>query len=125
MPAAYLSGAIVALLGLSLPGTHDGDGGAGDRDAGHRGDAGADLAPPRRHFTAAAVLPPSDALPMSLTLIVTGAGLAGTAAIWADKWLLWFGPDSAAALGHLRLNPINDLGSFLGLLTLVPGLTRC
>ena len=26
-------------------------------------------------------------------------------------------------LGALRLNPINDLGSFLGLLTLVPGLT--
>lgn len=51
------------------------------------------------------------------------AGLANALALWIDKWLLWWGPDSVATIGVLRLNPINDQASFLGLLTLVPGLT--
>lgn len=84
---------------------------------------GAVVALLRRHFAAAALPPPRDALPPRLAMMVAGSGLAGVLAIWADKWLLWIGPGSVAALGGLRLNPINDIGSFVGLLTLVPGLT--
>lgn len=51
------------------------------------------------------------------------AGLANALALWIDKWMLWWGPDSVATIGGLRLNPINDQASFLGLLTIVPGLT--
>ncbi|WP_440979076.1 exopolysaccharide Pel transporter PelG [Sphingomonas pseudosanguinis] len=77
----------------------------------------------RRQFTAPPILPGRDLIGSRLALIVGMAGLAGAVAIWVDKWLLWAGPDSIATLGHLRLNPINDAGSFLGLLTIVPGLT--
>ncbi|RZM19374.1 MAG: hypothetical protein EOP67_57740, partial [Sphingomonas sp.] len=77
----------------------------------------------RRHFSAAPVLPARDAMTPRLAQIVAAAGVAGVAAIWIDKWLLWLGPDSIRAIGLLRLNPINDQGSFLGLLTMVPGLT--
>ncbi|MES2338061.1 MAG: exopolysaccharide Pel transporter PelG [Pseudomonadota bacterium] len=56
-------------------------------------------------------------------LLVGGAGLMGVVAIWIDKWMLWFGSQSIVALAPLQLNPVNDLGSFLGLLTIVPGLT--
>lgn len=51
------------------------------------------------------------------------AGLANAMALWIDKWILWWGPGGSAAIGHLRLNPVNDQASFLGLLTMVPGLT--
>ena len=51
------------------------------------------------------------------------AGLANALSIWIDKWLLWAGPNSIETIGQLRTNPINDQASFLGLLTLVPGLT--
>lgn len=77
----------------------------------------------QRHFAAAAVLPPRDAIAPQLAYIVAAAGVAAVAAIWIDKWLLWNGPGSVTAIGQLRLNPINDQGSFLGLLTMVPGLT--
>ncbi|MDF8335537.1 exopolysaccharide Pel transporter PelG [Novosphingobium cyanobacteriorum] len=55
-------------------------------------------------------------------VLMIAAGFASTAAIWIDKWLLWFAPGSVAAAGSLRVNPINDHGSFLGLLTIVPGM---
>lgn len=51
------------------------------------------------------------------------AGLANALAIWIDKWLLWWAPGSVQAVGLLRVNPINDQASFLGLLTMIPGLT--
>ena len=51
------------------------------------------------------------------------AGLANALAIWIDKWLLWWAPGSIQAVGALRVNPINDQASFLGLLTMIPGLT--
>ncbi|KQM96825.1 exopolysaccharide Pel transporter PelG [Sphingomonas sp. Leaf25] len=77
----------------------------------------------RRHFAGDPVLPSPQAMPRRLATIIALAGVAGVAAIWIDKWILWFGPESGWALGLLRLNPINDEGSFLGLLTIVPGLT--
>lgn len=77
----------------------------------------------RRHFTGPAVLPPHEAMPARLATLVAFSGVAGVLAIWIDKWLLWLSPGSIAVLGALRLDPINDLGSFLGLLTMVPGLT--
>lgn len=51
------------------------------------------------------------------------AGLANAIALWIDKWLLWFAPDSVAPVGNLRVNPIYDQASFVGLLTLIPGLS--
>jgi len=51
------------------------------------------------------------------------AGLFATAAIWVDKWIIWQGPGSVAVSGRLRLNPLYDGASFLGLLSLVAGLT--
>lgn len=77
----------------------------------------------RRHFASDVVLPPRDAMHPRLALIIALAGIAGVVAIWIDKWILWVGPASQVAVGALRLNPINDEGSFLGLLTIVPGLT--
>ena len=77
----------------------------------------------RRHFSAAPVLPDRTAMAPRLAQIVAAAGILGVVAIWIDKWQLWFGPASIPTIGLLRLNPINDQGSFLGLLTMVPGLT--
>ncbi|MCU6454549.1 exopolysaccharide Pel transporter PelG [Sphingomonas sp. A2-49] len=76
-----------------------------------------------RQFAAAPVLPARDAIAARMATIVACAGIAAVAAVWVDKWLLWWGPESVPAIGLLRLNPINDQGSFLGLLTMVPGLT--
>lgn len=77
----------------------------------------------RRHFAAPALLASLELPPVRRAALVAGSGLLGVAAVWVDKWLLWQGPSSVATLGLLRLNPINDSGSFLGLLTIVPGLT--
>ncbi|MBM3927345.1 MAG: hypothetical protein FJ335_02655 [Sphingomonadales bacterium] len=76
-----------------------------------------------RRFPAPARRPGRGLIAPGQAAIVALAGLTSVVAIWIDKWILWFGPRSVEALPGLRLNPINDLGSFLGLLTLVPGLT--
>ena len=51
------------------------------------------------------------------------AGLANALALWIDKWMLWWAPTSMPVLGSLRVNPVYDTASFLGLLTLIPGLS--
>ena len=56
-------------------------------------------------------------------LAVGFAGLANAMAVWIDKWISWWSPTSVAALGMLRVNPVYDQASFLGLLTIIPGLT--
>lgn len=56
-------------------------------------------------------------------LALGAAGLANALAIWIDKWMLWWAPGSVQAVGALRVNPVNDQASFLGLLTMIPGLT--
>ncbi|WP_313806468.1 exopolysaccharide Pel transporter PelG [Sphingobium sp.] len=56
-------------------------------------------------------------------LTLGAAGLTNALAIWIDKWLLWWAPGSVQAIGALRVNPVNDQASFLGLLTMIPGLT--
>ncbi len=76
-----------------------------------------------RRFPAPAFAPSRTLITGRQALLVSGAGLMGVVAIWIDKWMLWFGPESVVVLAPLRLNPVNDLGSFLGLLTIVPGLT--
>ena len=51
-------------------------------------------------------------------------GTFATLALWMDKWITWYAAgDSVAGLSMLRFNPIYDPASFLGLLSLVPGLT--
>lgn len=76
-----------------------------------------------RRFPAPALRPPPTLLDRRQGLLVAGAGLMSVVAIWIDKWILWFGSESVVALEPLRLNPVNDFGTFLGLLTIVPGLT--
>lgn len=56
-------------------------------------------------------------------LALGAAGLTNALAIWIDKWLLWWAPGSVQAVGALRVNPVNNQASFLGLLTMIPGLT--
>lgn len=53
---------------------------------------------------------------------VTLAGIFATAALWVDKWVMWFAPGSIAASGHLRFHPLHDSATYLGLLSLIPGL---
>lgn len=60
---------------------------------------------------------------MRHTIHLGAAGLANALALWIDKWILWWGSGSIASIGWLRLNPVNDQASFLGLLTMIPGLT--
>ncbi|KQU57215.1 hypothetical protein ASG67_17355 [Sphingomonas sp. Leaf339] len=51
-------------------------------------------------------------------------GTLATLAIWIDKWIIWYAADdSVAGLSMLRFHPVYDPASFLGLLSLVPGLT--
>lgn len=66
----------------------------------------------------------TDWLSKSHGVILLGmSGFANALAVWVDKWILWWSPGSMQALGALRVNPVNDQASFLGLLTMIPGLT--
>jgi uncharacterized membrane protein len=50
-------------------------------------------------------------------------GLFFNAAVWVDKILFWFTPDtSALVIGPLRASPIYDVPIFLSYLLIVPGL---
>lgn len=77
----------------------------------------------RRHFRAAPDIGPADMPDAKRAMLLVLTGCASAGAMWIDKMLLWNGPESVATLGALRLNPINDYGSFLGILTIIPGLT--
>ncbi len=51
------------------------------------------------------------------------SGLFFNAAIWADKILFWFSPDTGAqVIGPLRASPIYDVPIFLSYLLIVPGM---
>ena len=55
------------------------------------------------------------------SLAVTG--LLYNVAIWADKWIFWFNPDtSEQAIAPLRYSPIYDFPIFLAYLSIVPGM---
>ncbi len=123
VPVAYLIGIGTAVALLALIASPGGTRVLAIVTAGAGVTLGAILIVLRRYFREAPTLPQRDLIGLRLGGIVAAAGLAGAVAIWVDKWLLWMGPGSVVALGALRLNPINDGGSFLGLLTLVPGLT--
>jgi uncharacterized membrane protein len=77
----------------------------------------------RHHFRAAPDLTRADMPDAKRAALLVMTGCASVGAMWVDKMLLWHGPGSQATLGLLRLNPINDYGSFLGILTIIPGLT--
>ncbi|CAN5321866.1 exopolysaccharide Pel transporter PelG [soil metagenome] len=76
----------------------------------------------RYHFAAAPCLDRTDLPDAKRAVILIVTGCAAALAMWIDKMLLWNGPGSVATLGMLRLNPVNDYGSFLGILTIIPGL---
>lgn len=77
----------------------------------------------RRHFHTPPVIGHADMPDAKRAMLLVLTGCASAGAMWIDKMLLWNGPESVATLGMLRLNPINDYGSFLGILTIIPGLT--
>ena len=77
----------------------------------------------RQRFHDAPALSRADLPDAKRAILLMLTGVASVSAIWVDKILLWQGPGSTPTLGVLRLNPINDYGSFLGILTIIPGLT--
>lgn len=48
------------------------------------------------------------------------AGLFYNAAIWVDKWVMWFAPEATVLPSNLRFYPDYDSAMFLAYLTLVP-----
>lgn len=48
------------------------------------------------------------------------AGLFYNAAIWVDKWIMWFAPEATILPSNLRFYPDYDNAMFLAFLTLVP-----
>ncbi|MCI5048757.1 MAG: exopolysaccharide Pel transporter PelG [Rickettsiales bacterium] len=48
------------------------------------------------------------------------AGLFYNAAIWVDKWIMWFAPEATVLPSNLRFYPEYDSAMFLATLTLVP-----
>lgn len=77
----------------------------------------------RRHFSASLRVSAPSFPSKRTSALMIAAGFMATAAIWVDKWMLWFGIGSQTTAGALRVNPSNDYASFLGLLSIVPGMT--
>lgn len=50
------------------------------------------------------------------------AGLLYNAAIWVDKWTMWFGPDRLDTPIGLPTYPVYDVAMFLASLTIIPSL---
>jgi uncharacterized membrane protein len=50
------------------------------------------------------------------------AGLLYAAAIWADKWIMWFAPDRVLTPEGLAIHPFYDSAMFFAYLTIVPSL---
>ena len=50
-------------------------------------------------------------------------GLLYNAAIWVDKWIMWFAPGQVAITGGIWTNPAYDGAMFLAYLTIVPATT--
>jgi len=50
------------------------------------------------------------------------SGLAYNAAIWVDKWIMWFAPEAEVLAGSLRSYPNYDSAMFLAHLTMVPAM---
>jgi uncharacterized membrane protein len=49
-------------------------------------------------------------------------GLLYNAAIWVDKWIMWFAPGHILVAGTMRANPAYDGAMFLAYLTIVPAM---
>lgn len=77
----------------------------------------------KAEFPSPVDLPARLAIDLRPVLHVALAGLINAFAMWIDKWLLWWAPGSTPIIGSLRINAIYDPASFLGLLTLIPGLS--
>ena len=50
-------------------------------------------------------------------------GLFYNAAIWVDKWVMWFAPGRVVLAGAMPANPAYDGAMFLAYLTIVPAMT--
>jgi len=50
------------------------------------------------------------------------SGLAYNAAIWIDKWVMWFAPESQVVANIMVYNPAYDFSMFFAYLTIVPAM---
>ena len=50
------------------------------------------------------------------------AGVAYNAAIWVDKWIMWFAPEAVVLSSKMRMYPEYDSAMFLAYLTIVPAM---
>ena len=53
---------------------------------------------------------------------LAASGLVYNAAIWIDKWVMWFAPESSRLASGLRSYPDYDSAMFLAYLTIVPSI---
>lgn len=61
--------------------------------------------------------------PGAMLLTMMAVGLLYNVAIWADKMVFWFAPDTSnAVIGPLRASVIYDLPTFLAYLGIIPGM---
>lgn len=53
---------------------------------------------------------------------LAASGLVLTAALWVDKWIMWFAPEQQIVAGGLRFHPDYDVAMYLAYLTIIPAI---
>jgi len=53
---------------------------------------------------------------------LAASGLVLTAALWVDKWVMWFAPEQQVVAGGLRFHPDYDVAMYLAYLTIIPAI---
>lgn len=53
---------------------------------------------------------------------LAASGIALTAALWVDKWVMWFAPEQQVVAGGLRFHPDYDVAMYLAYLTIIPAI---
>lgn len=53
---------------------------------------------------------------------LAASGVVLTAALWVDKWIMWFAPEQQIVAGGLRFHPDYDVAMYLAYLTIIPAI---
>lgn len=53
---------------------------------------------------------------------LAASGIVLTAALWVDKWVMWFAPEQQIVAGGLRFHPDYDVAMYLAYLTIIPAI---